>query len=618
MVNSFVFWLQYPFIRYLFLFITGILAGNYFPMLGNFRETAIVFLLVILFAALFFRKNFLKSICYFMIWFVSGIISVPVQNPIRFPEGIRFLGEVEECDRTKNGGMKAFLQIHGVCLKGEWENYKAGVQIFFKSKYSPELSPGDIVQLRSSLLINESDSFPGAFDYALWLKRKGILFRSYVGEGDIEILKRKGVYISALRGRWERYASAKFENLLISENAGLAKALLLGSKSSLSENIKTNYSGAGLMHVLAVSGLHTGIIYLIANLMLYIIIPRKGLRSFIVLLLVWLFCLATGAGPSVLRASIMISVVVIGNMLGRKINVLNAIAFSAWVLLLFDSYLIYDVGFQLSYLAVTGIVLMYPHLRKLLYFKNKFLNRLWELIALSISAQISTGALSIFYFHQFPAYFLLSNFLVPLIPFLIGSGLVSLLPEGIYLDEIGGFVLDNGLKLMNTLAAIITSLPGAVIENAYIGKLDVIIWYVMIAFLYLWLVKKSFKGFVLFILCVYGLMFLSFFEPDEEALLIYRSGNEYSVDLTGGKYSGRIDFGKWDNEVFSREEVLKYHNGFHPVKVEHIDEGESKMVFWRGRRILFLKGKKYPALEKIKRDTLIHLSELPERSLIVF
>ena len=258
------------------------------------------------------------------------------------------------------------------------------------------------------------------------------------------------------------------------ESQQIALALLLGQKGSLDKEIMDAYSETGTMHILAVSGLHVGIIYAL------LLLPVRGLKStskirffylLLVVLLIWVYALLTGFSPSVVRAAAMFSLVTLGQMRKRKASIWNTLAFSALMILVIDPDVIFDIGFQLSYLAVAGIVGIQPLMVGWWLPRNSILEYFWQLATVSLAAQLVTFPLSILYFHQFPTYFLLANLLVvPLAFVIMAVGVpfmfLAWIPK---LGEVMGWVVDWLIFLQNQLTMMIQVLPGGTIEGLVIS-----------------------------------------------------------------------------------------------------------------------------------------------------
>ena len=199
---------------------------------------------------------------------------------------------------------------------------------------------------------------------------------------------------------------------------GIAEALLIGYKEDLDKDLVQAYSNAGVVHIIAISGLHLGLIYIMLN-WIFGILPfikkSKVVKTILLLACLFLFSLLTGAAASVLRSAVMFTFIVIGRNFFKASSIYNSLAVSAFMLLCYDPYFLWDVGFQLSYLALIGIVTLQQPIHRLLYVKNKWLDKIWGLVSVTLAAQISTFPICIFYFHQFPNLFFITNLVaVPL------------------------------------------------------------------------------------------------------------------------------------------------------------------------------------------------------------
>lgn len=325
---------------------------------------------------------------------------------------------------------------------------------------------GDLVFCVGKVQSIENMGNPGEFDYKSWANRKRIYYSAVIPKGNCSIIGQVEPFFVK---RWlndirfwieERYS----QNDIIGRRGAVLTALTLGDKSVLDPEIKSSFAAAGLMHVLAVSGLHVGIIYLILSTLVAPLFYNrygKGLKIFIVIVTLWLYAFFTGMSPSVSRAVLMFSFLVVGEVAGRKYSGLNALFASAFFLTLFDPVSIYDTGFQLSHLAVLGIFLFYRPVNNIFAFRHMFMNKIWSLAALSIAAQLATTPISLYYFNQFPTYFLLSNqVVVPLIGFII-QGTVVLLTFGFSppLERIVAWCINHLLSIVVNFTEWLVTLP---------------------------------------------------------------------------------------------------------------------------------------------------------------
>lgn len=202
------------------------------------------------------------------------------------------------------------------------------------------------------------------------------------------------------------------------EELGVIQALLLGKRDDISENTYNNYTNAGAVHILAVSGLHVGIILLLLEFFLSPLarLPKgKTLKLLLVVLLLWGYAFVAGLSPSIVRAVTMFSFVAYALYLNRPANSFNIIALSMLFILLVKPLFLFQVGFQMSYAAVFAIVWIYPKLQKFWFPDNFIIRKTWQLLSVSAAAQLGVLPISLFYFHQFPALFFISNLLI--IPF---------------------------------------------------------------------------------------------------------------------------------------------------------------------------------------------------------
>jgi competence protein ComEC len=257
------------------------------------------------------------------------------------------------------------------------------------------------------------------------------------------------------------------------DERAIAIALVLGVTDGIDNDLQNAYAASGAMHVLAVSGMHVGIIYAIILFLFKPLAKMRGSKwivaavSFISL---WIFSFVTGNSPSVLRAVTMFSFIAAARPFGVRTNIYNTLAASAFVLLIHNPYLIMSVGFQLSYLAVIGIVYLQRPLYQLWEIENTIGDWIWKITCVSIAAQTSTFALGLLYFHQFPTYFLVSNlFVIPLSTLVLLGGIFLLAVSFISpLASFVGSVLELLIKALNWIVFKTEGLPFSLINNIHL------------------------------------------------------------------------------------------------------------------------------------------------------
>ncbi len=346
------------------------------------------------------------------------------------------------------------------------------------------LELGETVYVLGRLIPFSEPENPYAFDYSKYLERERISFRVWT---TVDKLKRIdaisvttiGILTNKLRDDISLFYK---KSGLGDEELAVLKAMFLGDRSDLLPEDKRSFSHAGVIHLLAVSGLHLGVIYLILVLLLksFSSDKFKRYRVVIVLLVLWSYALLTGLSPSVFRSAIMFSLVEIGTLLRRHSSVYHQLLASILLIILIEPYSIFKAGFWLSHVAVASIVYFYPLINNLFSFRFIFFRWLWSLISVSLAAQIGTFALSIYYFNMFPVYFIIGNvLLVPLMaPVLILafiSALLSFLPFTNF-AEIFVYPINDLIGFMIDVTHFTEQLPGAVITNISITGMELVLF----------------------------------------------------------------------------------------------------------------------------------------------
>jgi competence protein ComEC len=345
------------------------------------------------------------------------------------------------------------------------------------------------------------------FDYRSYLANRNIYHQLTLSSADLEILRAgsepRGI-ITYLRNYILSILDKAFP---VSSERALAKALLVGERAELDEGLVRAYSDTGVIHVIAISGLHLGLIY---GMLIMAFRPLAGKRNgklmvnASIAIALWIFTFICGASPSVVRSAVMFSSLLLGDSLGSENNTGNALASSAFLLLCFDPFLINDIGFQLSYAAVGSLLLYNRSVVSLYQPENSLLANAWGSIATSISAQILTTPLILLHFHQFPMLFILSNLVaVPvsglILLLLILLCLLQAVPLlGIAIIKISSFLI----WFMNHQVTRIASLPFSAWKNIAYTTQDLVFMYLSILFLTLYVKWRSPKGLIFFLLTI--------------------------------------------------------------------------------------------------------------------
>lgn len=371
--------------------------------------------------------------------------------------------------------------------------------------------PGDELILRLRWNRIEGPRNPGEFDLGQYNRRQGIFYRAFVQpEHVLQRVPQHGFSLMTALHRVERYMTGVSAGYFTSPaEKAVADALILGYKDDLDEETVNRFSRSGTSHVLAVSGLHVGILWLILDKLLAFLNRRKATRigKFVLSLgILWGYATLTGLSPSVLRAAIMFSCFAFSGLLKKDYNSINTLCVSAWLQLLIDPMVLFNAGFQLSYAAVAGILVFYPLIKNGVYFKHKYVRLIWELVALTLAAQLTTLPVSLYWFGQFPTWFAFSNLpIVPLSGLALQLGLAAYVLEWVpYLGETLFHLFVLSIKLMDALAGFFAGLPGAILYFR-VDLWDAFLLYAFIVAVTLFLVKKKSFWFktALLLTCVY-------------------------------------------------------------------------------------------------------------------
>ncbi len=489
-------WFKYPFIRILVPFIAGIMMAFVFQdfmssHLINMFSVAVILsvsLVVVMICVKRYDWLWLFGVLLFFVMLFYGMVHVRCRNDTSefhiskmTSDYNCYVARLSECVVEKENSMKVVLEMLGVTDNNDKVIDSDGkVMCYFeKTPESLSLKYGDVVTFITKPELVLAPLNPEQFDYKEYLMNKNITHQVYLDKNswiDMGYNISNPIYVFSYFIR--DYLLTTINSLGVEgEEYSVAAAILLGYDDDLGAELRQSYVVAGAMHVLCVSGLHVGIIFMVFSYMLAFLDKKpkmQKLKQLILLILIWFYALLAGLAPSILRATVMLSFVIVGNMINRKGILMNSIAASAFILLLLNPANLFDVGFQLSYVAVIGIVTLQRHISRLFYFRYKPLNKIWEITSVTIAAQITTTPFSIYYFHQFPSYFWLSNlFMTPVSTVVIVGGMVMLLLCFLpYLNIAVAFCVNMMIKIMNGGVIFIESLPFSLIKGLYIDKLE--------------------------------------------------------------------------------------------------------------------------------------------------
>ncbi|MDP2188438.1 MAG: ComEC/Rec2 family competence protein [Sphingobacteriaceae bacterium] len=489
-----------------------------------------------------------------------------------------------------------------LALDSFWPLQQQGCLLKFDSLdlAAHQLAPGYRLVVSSNQLreIYESRN-PHAFSYKKLMASRGIYFQLKLPPEQWRLYRdaeQRGLLSIALR--LKKLSTEKlFSYLKGTHQAPFAAALLLGDRSALDQDLVKAYASSGAIHVLAVSGLHVGIFYMLMRWLSINLFRLKRWGSLtMVLSALWLYALVTGLPPSVSRACTMFSLIAIARELKRDALIYNTMSAAAFVLLWFKPGFLAETGFQLSFAAVIGIVYLQPKLYKMLYFKHKWADWLWQLTSVSLAAQLFTFPLSVYYFNQFPNYFLLSNFVVIPIaaPLLLGCLLLLALSPLPFLAEKFAWLLGKGFDLVNAIILQIEQLPGALTEGIVWSTSTFWLSYAFILCVCWWVWGQQLRFRQLAIWLAVTLLVQPLIrkidQQKQASFTLYDGFNGSSGSFISGKKAWL--WGTQPEMPFSPAKNQLMHAGvsaYDTLAVQTI-----QLLQWQGQRILWVNGKTPP------------------------
>jgi competence protein ComEC len=410
-----------------------------------------------------------------------------------------FLLEIVEPPECKTNTVNAIALIRDYMSKGTILKQHQRISVLItRDNLASTLETGDRLIARGILHNLKPPGNPCEFDYSQYMAAHGICNRMFLKHGQWEKTQAgKRTSIRVLSLQFQKKLLNRYQQIGLNKTLfSILSALTLGYKNDLESHTRQAFCQAGVMHVMALSGFNVAVIAAMMGFLLFFAqrsYPGKVLKAVFIILVIWIFAFVTGLSPSVLRAAVMISFVITGQLIHRKINTFNILYASAFFLLLMAPDLIYNVSFQLSFAAVIGIILFQPIFQKTISLKNKFLNYLWQLFTVSCAAQFSTLPITLYYFHQFPVYFWLTNlYVVPLVSVIICMSMVYLLVSPIQvLMHVTSQILILLLEILYKAVSFTEVLPFSLIENLYITKFQVLVLVLLILFMGKYLLQRN-------------------------------------------------------------------------------------------------------------------------------
>jgi competence protein ComEC len=608
-------WTHIPLVRITAIFCSGILLGIYQFESIEFRYALVGAIVSLgLYGAAYALKERLRYFKNFTgpfgmaFLFLTGYLLVLVKTESRNPLNIlharspilAYEAVVEGHLEEKKSSFKTTVEVHRIKTKTGWAAASGKINLYISKKtYTMNLNWGNEIIVLGEPRLLQPPANPHEFDFRRFLTFKNIYHQQFIQGDDYRLTGRteKGFFHYSSKAR-NYFTSIIKKYVKGDQEQAISLALVIGVTDGIDNELINAYSASGAMHVLAVSGLHVGIIYWMILLILKPIQRKKNglwIVAGISLIILWSYSFVTGLSPSVLRAVTMFSFVAISKPLSIRSNIFNTLAGSALILLSWNPYLIMSVGFQLSYLAVLGIIWIQRPLYQLYVAKTWLTDQIWKITCVSIAAQATTFSLGLLYFHQFPTYFLVSNlFVIPVSFAVLVVGIVLIVVSAIEpVANVMGFILHWLSWLLNEGVFLVEDWPLSIINNIYIDLFQS--WLIMGIVTSLILIFQLKKLSWLYV----GLSLSLVFSVTQWIHYVDRSANRalYVFNVSGESVFEIVDNGRSslvaDSTFLTDQERIRFHirpNRLYNL-VEQTNNFNGTQIPGKGCRLLKYSGK---------------------------
>ncbi len=551
--------LNFTLIKLSICLVIGILIGYIY----NFSLTLLFYILVCL--LLFFITSYIFSKNKFThtIWFgiigyavmiCIGILNVSIHNQKNNPT--HYLNII---DQNKDSTKIITLRIREVLKPSKYHDkyvvnilnidniIASGKSILNipKDSITNNLKVDEVLVIKTNFREVNAPLNPGQFNYKNYLEKQYIYNQLFITKESLLNIKNDHQTVLGIADKIREHINFKLSKYDFKpDQLAIINAILLGQRQNISEDVYTSYANAGAIHILAISGLHIGIILIMLSA---IFKPLEKLRNgifiktFLIVTILWGFAIIAGLSASVTRAVTMFSIVAIGMHLKRPTNIYNTLAISIFLLLLFKPLFLFDVGFQLSYLAVFGIVSINPKLDTI--WKPKYLipKKIWQTFTVTISAQIGIIPISLYYFHQFPGLFFLSNLLIiPLLGIILGYGIIVMLLAVLnFLPPILADLCGELIDYMNNIVFWVSNQEVFLIKDISFSLAYVLIFYLFIISFFRFLINRNYKRFYFLLtsIIIGQIIFIYTYykSPKNQFLIFHKSRYSLLGNIQGNK-----------------------------------------------------------------------------------
>ncbi|ANI89033.1 hypothetical protein A9P82_06835 [Arachidicoccus ginsenosidimutans] len=499
----------------------------------------------------------------------------------KFSSPQAYLISLKEPLTSKPKTWKSTAFIEKILDNGKWKTAKGKIFVYiYKDSLPPNLEAGSQLIFKKPLQEIRNAGNPGEFDYTAYCHQNGIYFQQFLNKEDFNVLPQKHIsFLSKKLNDTRAWIIKKIdENISGNQERAVAKALLIGYRSDLDKDILQAFSNAGVIHIIAISGMHLA---LIAYIFIWLLSPLKRLKhgniihTILIIIILWIFTFVAGAVASITRAAIMFTIILLAKIFQRQSSIYNSLAFSAFLLLLINPYYLWDAGFILSYAAVLSISLFYKPISNLIKFDNKIIKFLWQTIALSLAAQILTLPFVLYYFHRFPVLFLLANIVaVPLSAIILYAEIIMFaLSFFSPLSLFAGKIVEKLISFFDTTIQLVGNISFSVIEGIYINILQVVLLIIATFCIYFFIKIKNKIAITTTLVCAFCFFTINIVRhihvSHQQKTIVYNISKHTVIDFVKG--SSYVNFSDTTFTKFSEEYqyILKPARNFLHVKTKN-------------------------------------------------
>jgi competence protein ComEC len=550
-----------PLLKYLIFFIAGILleVNTEIPFLSFYFVSALFLVGVILLHYVLKKKTSIRllRLSSILLLLLVSVLSFSIskfknhQNSnihfSKFPNYASLLGKVISKPQEKPNSLAFEFALQQIKVEGSWKPCIGKIQIYGEiDSKSRALDYGDVLIINYKFSSIEGPRNPNQFNFKRYNKYKNIFNSGYLPASNwVRIAQNKGNRVIEFGYKVQHQLLQHFKRYFKNESVkGLAQAVVFGYKEDLNKDWMKSFSQSGTIHVLAVSGLHVGIIFILLSTILRLSKSTGRVlifKSVLIIIVLFGYSLVTGFSPSVTRSGLMFSLLLIGKAFSKRAVTFNTLSFACIILLLISPNDLFNLGFQFSFLAVLGILLYAEPIQKRLTSSSWLLNKITTLLSVSLAAQITTFPLALYYFNQFPNLFLVSNLIViPYITMVLYAG-VAFITLGLISEAFAGFIshlISGYIEFIIIVVSTVQKLPFALTDNVHLSLTQLFLLYGIVITTSLAFYFRKVQYLFSVVILVFGITVLvvsKSIKANRNEMIVFHSSNSVLLGFKQGK-----------------------------------------------------------------------------------